>query len=135
MVQDVFKDDKIVASEEPSQLEERLTNLERVLNNLENTVRNLEVIANVTDEDGEEAVAGTKTARDEKEIGAQPRVSLSQILGGIDVREMQENVTKLQKNVSTMRGDLKNLREKVAEIQTGDSSKILLGSFICRKVF
>ncbi|XP_076227323.1 uncharacterized protein LOC116429748 [Nomia melanderi] len=124
MVQDVFKDDKIVeaAPEEPSRLEERLTNLERVLNNLENTVRNLEVIADVTDEGGEGAVTGTETARDEKEIGVQPRVSLSQILGGIDIKEMQENVTKLQKNVSTMRGDLKNLMEKVAEIQTEDET-------------
>ncbi|XP_076647145.1 uncharacterized protein LOC143355862 [Halictus rubicundus] len=121
MVQDALKGDQIVAgtSGVPSQLEERLTNLESVLNNLESTVQNLEIIANSTTEGGEEPFTGAHPTKPEKEAGIQPRVSLSQILGGVDIKEMHEQVTTLQKDVSKMRDDLKHLSEQVAEVHTG----------------
>nr|XP_033322686.1 myosin-4-like [Megalopta genalis] len=125
MVQDVLKGDVAVegTTEVPQELEERLTNLERVLNNLESTVQNLEIIANVTVEDAEEPLARPQTAKPEAEPGLQPRVSLSQILGGVDVKDMHEQMITLQKDVSKMRDDLKNLNEKVADVQTAVAKK------------
>ncbi|XP_076299008.1 uncharacterized protein LOC143217998 isoform X3 [Lasioglossum baleicum] len=125
MVQDAVKGDQTIegGSEAPPYLEERLTNLETVLNNLESTVQNLEIIASTAIEDGEEPVIGTHATKPEKEGNLQPRVSLSQILGGVDVKEMHEQVTTLQKDVLKMRDDLKLLNEQVAEVQNVATTK------------
>ncbi|XP_015436759.1 PREDICTED: uncharacterized protein LOC107192080 [Dufourea novaeangliae] len=109
MVQDVFKGDKVIAdTPESSQLEERLTNLEAVLDNMENVVKNLQVIANVSGEEVE-------PTGEEKEQPVQQRVSLSHLLGGLDIKGMHDDVTTLQKDVSTMREDIKSLQDKVTE--------------------
>ncbi|XP_053976484.1 glutamine-rich protein 2-like [Hylaeus volcanicus] len=115
MVQDVLKGDHAIEMEEPSYLVERLANLENSLNTLDQTVKNLQIIANVSDEEGEEAVVGgTTTEKQETQLPAQ-RISLGQLLGGIDVKEMHQEVQALRQDVSKMRGDLKNLKDKVAK--------------------
>ncbi|XP_078052117.1 uncharacterized protein LOC144478238 [Augochlora pura] len=120
MVQDVLKGGMAVGgtSEAPQGFEERIANIESLLNNLESTVQNLEIIANVSVDDAEESLAKPQAAKPETESGLQPRVSLSQILGGVDIKEMHGQIVTLQKDVTKMRDDLKNLNQKVGDVQT-----------------
>ncbi|XP_076664147.1 uncharacterized protein LOC143366725 isoform X2 [Andrena cerasifolii] len=103
MVQDAIKGGTDVPVEEPSQLEDRLKNLETALNNLDQTVRNLQVIASIDGEE-EETVADGETQQPSQ------RISLTQLLGGINVAEIHKDVETLQAEVSTIRGELDNLK-------------------------
>ncbi|CAK9805114.1 Glutamine-rich protein 2 [Anthophora plagiata] len=124
MVQDVIKGDATIGTEAPSGLDERLVNLENALNNLEDTVQNLQVIANTEDAKDENVAAGEKTDAKENELpSAGPRISLSQLLGGIDVKEMHQNVATLQGDVKQMKQTLKNMEEKIKDAVTETAQK------------
>lgn len=112
MVQDAIKGGTDVPAEGSSQFEDRLTNLETALNNLDQTVKNLQVIASV---DGEEE----ETFGDGETQQLSQRISLTQLLGGINVAEMHKDVEKLQAEVSQIRGELDKLKGKIG---TGNSS-------------
>lgn len=129
MVQDVMKGDTTLATEDTSKLEERLVNLENALNNLDHVVQNLQLIS----DDGEvEAIKSPVVAETTGEEGEaqlvqeekQPvrRITLSEILGEIDIRKMHQDVGNLQVEVSQMKNQLKDLNEKIDKTKTGNES-------------
>lgn len=129
MVQDVMKGDTTLATEDTSKLEERLVNLENALNNLDHVVQNLQLIS----DDGEvEAIKNPVVAETTGEEGEaqlvqeekQPvrRITLSEILGEIDIRKMHQDVGNLQVEVSQMKNQLKDLNEKIDKTKTGNES-------------
>lgn len=129
MVQDVMKGDTTLATEDTSKLEERLVNLENALNNLDHVVQNLQLIS----DDGEvEAIRNPVVAETTGEEGEaqlvqeekQPvrRITLSEILGEIDIRKMHQDVGNLQVEVSQMKNQLKDLNEKIDKTKTGNES-------------
>ena len=115
MVQDAIKGGTDVPAEDSSQFEDRLTNLETALNNLDQTVKNLQLIASVDGEE-EEMVAYRETQQPSQ------RISLTQLLGGVNVAEMHKDVETLQAEVSQIRGELDNLKGQTG---TGNSSYTL----------
>lgn len=127
MVQDVMKGDTTLATEDTSKLEERLVNLENALNNLDHVVQNLQLIS----DDGEvETIKKPVTTGEEEEEAQlvqeekQPvrRITLSEILGEIDIRKMHQDVGNLQMEVSQMKNQLKDLNEKIDKTKTGNES-------------
>lgn len=130
MVQDVMKGDTTLATEDTSKLEERLVNLENALNNLDHVVQNLQLIS----DDGEveaikNPVVAETTGEEEEEAQLvqeekQPvrRITLSEILGEIDLRKMHQDVGNLQVEVSQMKNQLKDLNEKIDKTKTGNES-------------
>lgn len=130
MVQDVMKGDTTLATEDTSKLEERLVNLENALNNLDHVVQNLQLIS----DDGEveaikKPVVAETTGEEEEEAHLvqeekQPvrRITLSEILGEIDIRKMHQDVGNLQMEVSQMKNQLKDLNEKIDKTKTGNES-------------
>lgn len=130
MVQDVMKGDTTLATEDTSKLEERLVNLENALNNLDHVVQNLQLIS----DDGEveaikKPVVAETTGEEEEEAQLvqeekQPvrRITLSEILGEIDIRKMHQDVGNLQMEVSQMKNQLKDLNEKIDKTKTGNES-------------
>ncbi|XP_017797557.1 PREDICTED: uncharacterized protein LOC108578690 [Habropoda laboriosa] len=125
MVQDVIKGDTTIATGGGSpDLDDRLVNLENALNDLEQVVQNLQVIANGEEGEGEKAAAGdTSDAKEDEHPSAGPRISLSQLLGGIDVKEMHQNVATLQKDVKQMKETLKNTEEKIKKTETAQKTE------------
>ncbi|XP_076627618.1 uncharacterized protein LOC143344903 [Colletes latitarsis] len=117
MVQDVLKGDQIETMEEPSQFEERLMNIEDNLNNLDQAMKNLQIIVHMSEEEGTEIVRETTADKEETQMSTQ-RVSLSQILGGVDIKQMKEDVQGLQQDVSTIRDDLNSIKEKISNAPT-----------------
>lgn len=122
-----MKGDTTLATEDTSKLEERLVNLENALNNLDHVVQNLQLIS----DDGEvEAIKKpVTTGEEEKEAQLvqeekQPvrRITLSEILGEIDIRKMHQDVGNLQMEVSQMKNQLKDLNEKIDKTKTGNES-------------
>lgn len=129
MVQDVMKGDTALATEDTSKLEERLVNLENALNNLDHVVQNLQLIS----DDGEvgaiqnPVVAETTGEEEEAQLvqeEKQPvrRITLSEILGEIDIRKMHQDVGNLQMEVSQMKNQLKDLNEKIDKTKAGNES-------------
>ncbi|XP_050496443.1 glutamine-rich protein 2-like isoform X1 [Bombus huntii] len=126
MVQDVMKGDTTLTTEDTSKLEERLVNLENALNNLDHVVQNLQLIS----DDGEveaikKPVVAETTGEEEEEAQLvqeekQPvrRITLSEILGEIDIRKMHQDVGNLQMEVSQMKNQLKDLNEKIDKTKT-----------------
>lgn len=122
-----MKGDTTLATEDTSKLEERLVNLENALNNLDHVVQNLQLIS----DDGEvEAIKKPVTTGEEEEEAQlvqeekQPvrRITLSEILGEIDIRKMHQDVGNLQMEVSQMKNQLKDLNEKIDKTKTGNES-------------
>ncbi|XP_043584811.1 glutamine-rich protein 2-like isoform X2 [Bombus pyrosoma] len=121
MVQDVMKGDATLATEDTSKLEERLVNLENALNNLDHVVQNLQLIADDGEVEGiQNPVVAETTGEEEEEAQLvqeekQPvrRITLSEILGEIDIRKMHQDVGNLQMEVSQMKNQLKDLNEKI----------------------
>lgn len=134
MVQDVIKGDAII---EPSHLEDRLATVENSLKNLDQVVKNLQIIAKMDTDEGAEAVVAETGEEREHPESEQPvqRISLSQLLGGIDIKGMQKDVTTLQTEVTELKAKLKGLNEKITTLETGNKlgvieSNILLLSII-----
>lgn len=122
-----MKGDTTLATEDTSKLEERLVNLENALNNLDHVVQNLQLIS----DDGEvETIKKPVTTGEEEEEAQlvqeekQPvrRITLSEILGEIDIRKMHQDVGNLQMEVSQMKNQLKDLNEKIDKTKTGNES-------------
>ncbi|PBC33802.1 Glutamine-rich protein [Apis cerana cerana] len=116
MVQDVMKGDISLATTEISKLEEKITHLENSLNNLENVVKNLHVIASeygaeMEQEVEKEIIEGAE----EPHPPAAQRISLSELLGGIDIKEMHKDVATLQEEVNQIKNDLKNLENEFGQ--------------------
>lgn len=127
MVQDVLKGDKeIVATTDTSQLEGRLMAIENSISTLDQTVKNLQLIANVAGEDEEDIVGTVGDTGMEREETPHPaqRISLSQLLGGINVTEMHEDLTSLQKEVANIRGDLNMLQKQMEAALPGNFSRL-----------
>lgn len=124
MVQDVIKGETAIAVEGTStNVEERLANLETTLSNLDQLVRNLELFASQEeDETGE--MGGELNVEEQEQLPAN-RLSINQLLGGIDVKEMHNDVVTLQNEVAQMRNDLKSLNEKTANVGiTGNGNSL-----------
>ncbi|KAF3429911.1 hypothetical protein E2986_01138 [Frieseomelitta varia] len=115
-MQDVIKGDVTLATADTSRTEERLESLENALNNLDRVVKNLQLIS----EEDADAEAGEKDEAQREHDGEQPmkRISLSELLGGIDIKEMHKDVATLQTEVSQMKDQLTDLNEKVAKTET-----------------
>lgn len=123
MVQDVMKGDISLATTEISKLEEKITHLEDSLNNLENVVKNLHVIASeygaeMEQEVEKEIIEGAE----EPHPPAAQRISLSELLGGIDIKEMHKDVATLQEEVNQIKNDLKNLENEFGQAKDGNES-------------
>ena len=116
MVQDAIKGGTNVPAGDSSQFEDRLTNLETALNNLDQTVKNLQMIASINGEE-EETVADGETLQPSQ------RISLTQLLGGINVVEMHKDVETLQAEVSKIRDELDNLKGQTATVRRGYPAK------------
>lgn len=126
----MMKGDTTLATEDTSKLEERLVNLENALNNLDHVVQNLQLIS----DDGEveaiqNPVVAETTGEEEEEAQLvqeekQPvrRITLSEILGEIDIRKMHQDVGNLQMEVSQMKNQLKDLNEKIDKTKAGNES-------------
>ena len=127
MMQDVIKGDIMLATVDTSKFEERFESLENALNNLDHVVKNLQLISGV-EEDAAGAEAGEKDEAQREYEEEQPitkRISLSELLGGIDIKEMHKDVATLQTEVSQMRDQLTDLNEKIAKTETGNKSRVL----------
>ncbi|CAD1473240.1 unnamed protein product [Heterotrigona itama] len=119
MMQDVMKGDVTLATADMSMFEERLENLENALNNLDHVVKNLQLISGA--EQDADAEADEKDEAQREHEGEQPitkRISLSELLGGIDIKEMHKDVATLQTEVSQMKDQLTDLNEKIAKTET-----------------
>ncbi|KAK9300709.1 hypothetical protein QLX08_006734 [Tetragonisca angustula] len=117
-MQDVIKGDVTLATADTSRIEERLESLENALNNLDRVVKNLQLISGA--EENADAEAGEKDEAQREHEGEQAikRISLSELLGGIDIKEMHKDVATLQTEVSQMKDQLTDLNEKVAKTET-----------------
>ncbi|XP_076249340.1 uncharacterized protein LOC143188783 [Calliopsis andreniformis] len=116
MVQDILKGDKqIVAAGDTSEFETRITNLETALDAMDNTLKNLQVIASGAD--GEEESRDTSSPKDDAQQPSQ-RISLSQLLGGINITEMHETLVSLKKEVSNIHADLNAIKETISQAPT-----------------
>lgn len=129
MVQDVMKGDTTLATEDTSELEERLVNLENALNNLDHVVQNLQLISDDREVEAIKSPVIAETTGEEEEAQLvheekQPvrRITLSEILGEIDIRKMHQDVGNLQMEVSQMKNQLKDLNEKIDKTKTGNES-------------
>lgn len=129
MVQDVMKGDTTLATEDTSKLEERLVNLENALNNLDHVVQNLQLISDDREVEAIKSPVIAETTGEEEEAQLvheekQPvrRITLSEILGEIDIRKMHQDVGNLQMEVSQMKNQLKDLNEKIDKTKTGNES-------------
>lgn len=124
-MQDVIKGDVTLATADTSRIEERLESLENALNNLDRVVKNLQLISGA--EENADAEAGEKDEAQREHEGEQAikRISLSELLGGIDIKEMHKDVATLQTEVSQMKDQLTDLNEKVAKTETGNKSGVL----------
>ncbi|XP_034195382.2 uncharacterized protein LOC117611545 isoform X1 [Osmia lignaria lignaria] len=113
MMQDVMKGDISFEGEETSQLDDRLANVEIDLENLNRIVKNLQIISDSAEDNGEEILLqeAPSTAKENGQPGQ--RVSLSQLLGGIDVKQMNQDVASLQGQVTQMKEELQNLNTKI----------------------
>ncbi|XP_026297181.1 glutamine-rich protein 2 [Apis mellifera] len=116
MVQDMMKGDISLATTEISKLEEKITHLENSLNNLENVVKNLHVLASeyvgeMEEEMEKEIIEGAE----EPHPPAAQRISLSELLGGIDIKEMHKDVATLQEEVNQIKNNLKELQDEFSQ--------------------
>ncbi|XP_026297247.1 uncharacterized protein LOC113218879 [Apis mellifera] len=121
MVQDMMKGDISLATTEISKLEEKITHLENSLNNLENVVKNLHVLASeyvgeMEEEMEKEIIEGAE----EPHPPAAQRISLSELLGGIDIKEMHKDVATLQEEVNQIKNNLKELQDEFSQTKDGN---------------
>ncbi|CAL7944833.1 unnamed protein product [Xylocopa violacea] len=119
MVQDVIKGDATLATVDTSHLEERLDNLESALSNLDHVVKNLQIIANAEEDETELSVAVEigEVGGDEHPHPTK-RISLSELLGGVDVKEMRDDVDLLKQKVAETKAELKRLDDRVIRATT-----------------
>lgn len=122
MVQDVMKGDISLATTEISKLEEKITHLESSLNNLENVVKNLQVLASEYAAEMEQEIEKEimEGVPEEPHPPAAQRISLSELLGGIDIKEMHKDVATLQEEVNQIKNDLKNLENEFGQTKDGN---------------
>lgn len=126
----MMKGDTTLATEDTSKLEERLVNLENALNNLDHVVQNLQLISDDREVEAiKNPVVAETTGEEEEEAQLvqeekQPvrRITLSEILGEIDIRKMHQDVGNLQMEVSQMKNQLKDLNEKIDKTKSGNES-------------
>ncbi|XP_076766930.1 uncharacterized protein LOC143433479 [Xylocopa sonorina] len=119
MVQDVIKGDTTLATADTSQLEERLDHLENALSNLDHVVKNLQIIANAEEDQTELSVAvEIGEASGDEHPHPTKRISLSELLGGVDVKEMHDDVALLKQKVTEMKVELKRLDDKIIQATT-----------------
>nr|XP_003705842.1 PREDICTED: uncharacterized protein LOC100883897 [Megachile rotundata] len=123
MMQDVLKGETTVVAAagseaDTSTLENRLSNLERELDTLSQVVKNLQIISDKGEEEGEETEVGGAPATSKDEGQPAHRISLSQLLGGIDVKQMSQDVSTLQAHVAQMKDELHGLNEKLNKSQS-----------------
>lgn len=120
MMQDVMKGDISFEGEETSPLEDRLVNVETDLENLNRIVKNLQIISDSAEDNGEEILLQEAPAAAKENGQPAQRVSLSQLLGGIDVKQMNQDVATLQGQVAQMKDELQDLNEKIHKSKSGN---------------
>ncbi|XP_046141438.1 glutamine-rich protein 2-like [Osmia bicornis bicornis] len=113
MMQDVMKGDISFEGEETSQLDDRLANVETDLENLNRIVKNLQIISDSAEDNGEEILLQEAPVTAKENGQPTQRVSLTQLLGGIDVKQMNQDVATLQGQVTQMKEELQNLNIKI----------------------
>ncbi|XP_026674704.1 glutamine-rich protein 2-like [Ceratina calcarata] len=127
MVQDVIKGDATlpVGDDMSSPLDERLVNLENAVDNLDQVVKNLQIIAGEAEGLEGERTEGTEEGRaEDAPEHTQKRISLTQLLGGIDIKQMQNDVTTLKVDVSRMKDEMKQVQGKIAKTKTELAQKV-----------
>lgn len=119
----MMKGDISLATNEISKLEEKITHLENSLNNLENVVKNLQVLASEYAAEMEQEIEKEmEGVPEELHPPAAQRISLSELLGGIDIKEMHKDVAMLQEEVNQIKNDLKNLGDEFGRTKDGNDS-------------
>lgn len=120
----MMKGDISLATNEISKLEEKITHLESSLNNLENVVKNLQVLASEYAAEMEQEIEKEimEGVPEELHPPAAQRISLSELLGGIDIKEMHKDVAMLQEEVNQIKNDLKNLGDEFGRTKDGNDS-------------
>lgn len=117
----MMKGDISLATTEISKLEEKITHLENSLNNLENVVKNLHVLASeYVGEMEEEMEKEIIESAEEPHPPAAQRISLSELLGGIDIKEMHKDVATLQEEVNQIKNNLKELQDEFSQTKDGN---------------